>query len=228
MYAPNPVTKQLLSPRMCMKTIRLVLLISSLLTGSVYLGAVFHARLFSIGDGLSMIKLNQGSMPEGFEISPEQAIFIHGSLLRNAWHWGADAVVDAYVDREAYYILGFGDLPQNQPYCSYTARMFGTCINGKDGTILSLSFGKWEKRGYIHLTKDEITQLIPEGMDISEVSDFLGQPFPGGGLYDRAGDENGKPIEAFHCWCKDGEIVIFEKESKVNHISFGTPGLNRV
>jgi len=133
--------------------------------------------------------------------------------------------MDAYVDNEAYYILGSGDLPQSQPFCSYTARMFGTCINGKDGTILSRGLGEWEKRGYIHLTKDEFSELILEGMDLSEVSDLLGQPFPGGGIYDGVVDEDGKTVEAFHYWCKDGEVVILAKDSKVIQISFDIQGI---
>jgi hypothetical protein len=161
-------------------------------------------------------------MPASFEISPKQAVFIHGSILGNALHWGTSDVSDAYVDNQAYYILGVHDLPQNQPYCSYTARMFGTCINGKDGTILNKATGEWEKRGYIHLTKNKIIELIQEGMDLSEVYDLLGKPFPECRTYV---DEGGKPVDAYHYWCIDGEVVIFTKESKVNHIAFGTPGL---
>lgn len=205
--------------------IRSFLLLAVISGSSIYLGAVFHARLFSIGDGLSRIDLKKDSKPEGFEIHPTQAAFIHGSILRNAGHWGETSVVDAYVDNEAYYILGAGDLPSSQPYCSYTARMFGTGINGKDGTILEPVFGKWEKRGYIHLSKDEINKIIQEGMDLVEVYNHLGRPFPGGGIYDKAENEDGKAVEAFHYWCKDGEIVIFAENSKVYHISFGTPGL---
>lgn len=182
------------------------------------IGVFNHAHILSIGDGLSRIKLNEAPLPEGFEITPEMATFIHGSILRNAGHWGADDVSIAFVDDEGYYILGRGDVPDTLPYNSYTARILGVCIHGKDGRIRDSGSGVWERKGYVHISKAELMKIISKDMELTRVHDLLGMPFPGGGVYDGAQSEDGESLEAYHYWCKDGEVVIFGDRSKVVEI----------
>ena len=179
------------------------------------LGARLHARILSFRDGLSKVDLEKATAPAGFEVSPQTANFIFSSLLHNAWHWGADGAIDAYVDADSYYILGV--IPRGQSFCSYTARVLGTRISGKDGRIFNNITGEWENKGYVHRRRSEIMSIVTNGISDFDLDDLIGIPFS----TDIRGirDETGDMIDQLHYWSRDGEILIFMKHQQVIGIS---------
>ena len=205
--------------RMKKTTMTAMLLIGSVI-GAV-LGARYHPQILSLRDGCSRIDLDSDPAPDGFEISPDQASFIFSSLLNNAWHWGANGATSAYVDGDSYYILGL--LPQGQTVCSYTARLLGTRIHGKDGRIFNRISGQWEKKGYVHRFRADIQNTVTNGMSDVKLRDLIGTPFS---TRERAGaDNSGAPVDLLHYWSRDGEVLIFLKEGSVTGVSTNIPFL---
>lgn len=198
-----------------MKRITIVVVVGITAILAAGLGTRFHAQILSIGDGLSRIDLKKAPTPAGFEVTPETADFIFSSLLKNAWHWGADGTIAAYVDTDSYYILGM--IPPNQSYCSYTARVLGTRISGKDGRVFREVSGEWVGKGYIHRFRSDIISTVTNGMSDSDLSTLIGNPFERNvrGIIFKDGDWG----DQLHYWSRDGEILIFLKQGKVIGVS---------
>ncbi len=200
-----------------MKKILKHCLISSAFIAAVGIGAHFHARILSLGDGLSKIDLTADApTPYGFDITPRVASFIYNSLLGNAWHWGADdGVRSSYVDQEAYYILG--SCARDHVDSSYTARILGTRINGKDGRVYNYAQNAWQNKGYVHLLYSDIINTVTNGMSNWDLSRHLGHPFS---INTRAltDKQSGEQYDMFHYWCRDGEFIIWLHKHQVINI----------
>lgn len=197
----------------------------------IYLGTIYHAQIFSFFDEIDEINEKNDPIPEGFDILPDNAKFIFNDLLKNSWHWGwgGGDISPVFADSESYYILGHKSHPHDAPVCSYYAKLYGTRINGKDGSVYDRTLEKWEKIGYIPTTKDELVQKIQVGSKENEVLNIIGDGFETGDntyqhplhiseteadlVKNMGGDIN--DVKGVHYWCRDGEVIIIYLKDEV-------------
>jgi hypothetical protein len=165
--------------------------------------------------------------PAGFEISPATA----GAILTKR-RWRHEAINRAYIfaDNESYYFVDYGCtfpdtgvfIPnhpgwrffrQNSPYhavgpSSYYAKLFGTRINGKDGTIWDRIGHKWKRHGYIHLSAATAAELVQADDHEGLVINKLGLPYDQKDNWFFADSDGTKRGDILRYMCRDHFLEV--------------------
>ncbi len=165
--------------------------------------------------------------PAKFEISPSTA----GDILTGR-RWRLGGINSAYIfaDNESYYFVNYGYtfpdtgsfIPshpgwrffrQNNPNhafgpSSYYAKLFGTRINGKDGTIWDRIGHRWERHGYLHLPAATAAGLVQTEDHEGLVINKLGLPYDQKDNWPFADSDGTKTGDIFRYMCRDHFLEV--------------------
>ena len=128
--------------------------------------------------------------PHHFLLTPEDAVFIHSSLMGNASHFGATDAAAIYFDSNSYYVVGdqsktTDDYLQLQSSLDWPSTNFmpakivmetGTQINGTNARVYNRAEQQWKAVGFICTTFKDIQGSFPKGTPQETVMNILGPP----------------------------------------------------